>query len=455
MKLTEISNKLTDFIKSNILPKVSHITDKDYSDNKFVSKLKDIIDNNWLSVDDIKKIITVKYTIDLPALHTIKDFPLLYILITEIQKKNDKSLTYGDFKKWFAKNHHHLDYNAIKEKSKNTDAYSVVYQPMPARKKLHQLLYENNFVTVDIQQHAETSDLKYSNIKFTGELEGLNIHMYYLDKYKPNVGLIINICRIMYQIAQQFDSPIKNYPELTIFAGLNKKIINKCVSGKHCSIPLTAENINSGSTYEGISVEIWRHEELTKVLIHELIHFFGFDFYIGDKNYKSIETYIRNTFCMDEDSFDRSNESYTEALALIIHSLIIAKCTKIDFNDIIKCEIGFSLFQLCKILRYFEADNINDILVSNGECKKNIIQRTSVLSYYIIKSIILISYDKFIEFIIRDGIIIKSQKIPSYNLLIKDSLGNKIIEDIIKNIINIKVNDEFLENTLRMSCFQV
>ena len=40
---------------------------------------------------------------------------------------------------------------------------------------------------------------------------------------------------------------------------------------------LTPINVNSGSTLRKQYINLWRHEELEKVLIHELIHYYNID----------------------------------------------------------------------------------------------------------------------------------------------------------------------------------
>ena len=65
---------------------------------------------------------------------------------------------------------------------------------------------------------------------------------------------------------------------------------------------------------------IWRKEEFYKVLIHELTHYFGVDFYITDNIYKKLEKHFGELINIL--GVDRINESYTETIALTIHSIV-------------------------------------------------------------------------------------------------------------------------------------
>ena len=109
---------------------------------------------------------------------------------------------------------------------------------------------------------------------------------------------------------------------------------------------LTPVNINSGSTLPGHFINLWRDEELYKVLIHELVHTFFLDF----RDDGTIEPYIRTHFGIEIDSPVYIWESYTEFIAIIIHSIYISKTV----NDVIKLlsvEKYFGYYQ-CLVLLY-------------------------------------------------------------------------------------------------------
>ena len=136
-----------------------------------------------------------------------------------------------------------------------------------------------------------------------------------------------------------------NKANIVIFAGHQRKMIK---SNDKCLCP---DNINSGSCIAGEIVLIWRLEELYKVLIHELIHFYDLDFHSNNENYNDIQNYIMETYNVKP--FDSPNESYTETLAIIIYSLFYSYYSKYDFNLIIKYEIMYTFIQISKILKFY------------------------------------------------------------------------------------------------------
>lgn len=89
----------------------------------------------------------------------------------------------------------------------------------------------------------------------------------------------------------------------------NKYFINK---------QLDPDNINSGSCIAFDSIVIWRTEEILKVLIHELIHFFMLDF--GSCIEADID-FSKKLFGVHNDVL---NESFTDSFAIVIHTLFVA-----------------------------------------------------------------------------------------------------------------------------------
>ena len=165
-----------------------------------------------------------------------------------------------------------------------------------------------------------------------------------------NMKHIANIISIMRELSGSTDHILIN-----IWNTKHKKFMSP-----HCT-QLEPLNINSGSTLPGEFINLWRHEELYKVLIHELVHTFFFDF----RDEINIEEYIRNTFNISFDSPVYIWESYTEFIAIIIHAIYISKNVETVIK-IISIEKYFNYLQCGKILNHFGCDSNNQLL--NKEC---------------------------------------------------------------------------------------
>ena len=171
---------------------------------------------------------------------------------------------------------------------------------------------------------------------------------------------------------------------------------------------LNEDTCNSALTYacaEEGEVLVFREEEWKKVLIHELFHSLCLDF--SGISYLLLKDKFKDLFKVKSDY--EISEAYAEYWATILNSCFISFDILDDKENYeqfglysefcIQFERIFSLFQLVKILDYMGL-RYKD-LVSDGKMAKslkNILykEETNVLSYYIIKAVLLFDYDKFL-----------------------------------------------------------
>jgi hypothetical protein len=181
-------------------------------------------------------------------------------------------------------------------------------------------------------------------------------------------------------------------------------------------------NVNGGQT-DLKEIEIFRKEEVVKVLMHELCHFYELDCENINKNQSS----VMKRFNIKTPNYLSVQEAFTEYLAMIHHIALISYYTNQSIRLIYHYEKIFSLFQICKILNHYKFKKFEDLY------KNELVQETNVFSYYIIKFFILYKMDN---------------KCSLRNL-------NEILDDseIIK-IINENMNCK-LDNNLRMTFFEI
>lgn len=275
---------------------------------------------------------------------------------------------------------------------------------------------KNMFMIDDIHNKIKKLDKKYF-IKF----DNVEINIYYND-------LLVDINKII--LIYKWLHSIHNTQKqvfITIYLLPDKKKLND-------ELILNKNHVNSGSTTNREYITIWRHEEVYKVLIHELIHLFSYDI----EDTMRIGKIIKDKFNIEGNVIP--NEAYTEIWTIILHSMFIAKIllskTRLNnyydlFKWILYNETSFSLYQTAKILKHF-----------NGQIN----QRTSVFSYYIIKTSLLYNINNFIK---------------TNTLLINEFSDENLFYDIVMNSLsNIKFIDEIdkikdiSNNTMRMSLFQ-
>ena len=194
--------------------------------------------------------------------------------------------------------------------------------------------------------------------------------------------------------------------------------ISKELPNKYKSIG--PKEVNTGSTYRGHcdKIQIWRAEEIKKVLVHEMGHGmeieFSPPFYNKDYDYKydSLIKHLIHIFNIPLDTEIRIYEAYNEVWALIVNCIFSSiefqkHNLHINIYDIfiyfMEMEINFSLFQCAKILHFFEFRDFNDFFSLKGFKKKErqkskYKQTSSILSYYIIKSAFLFNIDGFFDY---------------------------------------------------------
>jgi hypothetical protein len=444
----------------------------------FINKIKDSkelikydmskkINVNHNLITEIKKIIhdILKYTkkIEVNKVNILNklhdnDYPLLYLFFREYNKidSNISVDTYKDFLKWFILNQHEIDYdeifNKIKSNKKLVDLFNTTFQKNKSREMLHNFLHDNTYVGLDTIHYSEITDLQ--NILIENDDTMINIYAdisYDKDKLNNNIKNILNIIAIMHKINKEIIKSKQNKLNLNILLGKQKKYIYE-------TDIMTPININSGSSLRGKYVNIWREEELEKVLIHEIQHFYNCDFHAFDNGYNELSNFIKQTFSINGD--DKVNESINEVMAIIIHMIYQSIKLNIDLSIIYSYEMYFTMFQIAKIIVFYGGTSY-DSLFRNNENYITFKQTTSVLSYYVIKGLFLFNINETLDFLYSNQLKcsdkddIKKLKIYIEKIInnTDNNTDNNII-DIVNTIIPaIQELDKskFIWRTMRMS----
>ena len=165
---------------------------------------------------------------------------------------------------------------------------------------------------------------------------------------------------------------------------------------------LGARNINSGVTtiYRNSGnvnhTTVYRNEEMGKLIVHELIHNLEYDLAFND----SRDDELHNYFNVSRSSPILLNESYTETIACIMNSILVSIENGKNFNDVkekLYFELVFNLFQTAKILNYYGFSGVDEMNVMDDGIGK-FKQATNILSYFYLKTAILLDFDALMEF---------------------------------------------------------
>jgi hypothetical protein len=188
------------------------------------------------------------------------------------------------------------------------------------------------------------------------------------------------------------------------------------------------QQVNSGCTdYQTIT--IWRKEEHFKLILHESIHFYNLDGSF-DLSHQNDNITMECNYQIGDKNETRIYEAYTESLTVFLNSFANAyqiyylenpQITNLtilnekDLNNITKIrydlwnlERRFALMQISKIFINInpESNDFKDFLVNPDNCSSDrsnmtnkLNQRTSVLSYHILKGANIFFDIEFIEWL--------------------------------------------------------
>jgi hypothetical protein len=397
-----------------------------YCDDDIIKYLNELYFN--MSKDVILKL---ENTQNIQQLHN-NNIPLLFVVLTRMNKlKKIQNMSFKNFVCWYRINGKNINLYEVLSKTKY---YDIIFNPPKNRIKLHNLLYSNSFMPLDVIHHAETSKLTLSTYKGNNEtIEIYNIE----DGEMPNITLMSNIITFFRTLTK------KNIPvNIIIFYGCQTKELPY----NWCEKCMCSDNVNSGCASPGKYIYIWRQAEFYKVMIHELIHYFKLDYFVNDYVYNEINKLLHSKFNVDDDN---NNESYTETLAVTIHSLFYSNINKISFDNVLCMEKIYFHLQIAKIMKYFDMNSINDLYTLK------INQTTNVCSYYIVKTMFINKYQIILDHWKTNGfVVLKSQKtqeeyIKIYKQIISENL---IDESLIKKWLNILNTDNnyYMNNTMNM-----
>ena len=268
--------------------------------------------------------------------------------------------------------------------------------------------FNSNSFPISVRKHIDESMM--SEISYTFSLFGRDIKLFFLveedhielkiETFNKYVDYIVMWLYVLNQYASKQCSQT-----LTVyfyFTTLEKHLPNSNLS------ILDEVNVNTAFTStcpKDSEIVIFRQEEWFKVFIHETFHNFGLDF--SDMNNTDTTNYILSIFNVNSEV--NLYESYTEFWAEIMNAIFcsfISLKNKLDINEFlsnseyyINFERTYSFFQLVKTL-HFMGLQYND-LYSHSEHSKMLRdhlykEKTSVLSYYIIKCILMNNYPSFL-----------------------------------------------------------
>ena len=313
--------------------------------------------------------------------------------------------------------------------------------------------FYNHFIPMDIVTDIESKNIK-CNISSN-------------DKFKVSIfsdknNKIERIKNIAFKRLQCLDNSGVSCYSGDIKLWLSEK--EKQISKNRNDI-LTFKNINSGMCCNRQYINLWRAEELPKVLVHEYIHLTEFDFV----KTREMDLFFYKIFNINPKSTINPFEAQTELLAIILNTNLVAIEKNIEFKKVIELleiELTFSLMQCAKVLYHYSFNSWEEFIDKTNTNK--LTQETNVFSYFIVKCILFYSLNDWMNYQQNNHTVNIHKKKIFWNMNNSNkSLHNwmqlvqvcsknksfiKIINSFIKSFDNKKCNN--LYKTLRMTIIE-
>lgn len=269
-------------------------------------------------------------------------------------------------------------YNNIMSKNSNVineliDTKDVIQNITEPKKEIMTILCESLFIPLKIIFWIESECSYYYLLKWD------NIKISILNDVPVLPKTINNIVRIVKWIILLSN---KINPSLNIYIYLSK--FKKEITLKKS---LGLNEINSGVSLTHHWLQVFRQEEIYKVLIHEILHNLQMDINIPNL----FDNDIKHIHISDKSHPIIINEAYTEVMSLYLYTIFIGIINNKDIWNIFIDEEKFTIYQINKIFKHYNIDNISYFSKPN-----DFIQDTNIIPYYIIKYLLMLNMKYFV-----------------------------------------------------------
>ena len=287
--MNKYSRKIINFLDNHITDNISRNIN---TNNDLIQKIINI------ARDILKQQNETYYNMQITKINLIhnNNYPLLYQLL------KDKHSDFKSFLNWYNLKQNSINFSDYKDKPE----FKLIFYPEKEREHLHEILYSNGFISIDVCHYFEVN--KITRIFIDNKKFILNLYLtdndiskkdYYLDK-------IIKVILFMYELNFQLINKKQQQIRINVLLSHQRKELSDI------SDYLSPINVNSGSAIRGEIVTVWRDEEIEKVLIHEIQHYLYCDFNIGTNESEYVTGIVNKYFKVD--GIDAVNESFNETI---------------------------------------------------------------------------------------------------------------------------------------------
>ena len=364
------------------------------------------------------------------------------------------------------------------KKTRGSNFYSVTTKKIhSSRQIIRPKNFNSNSFPEEVRKHID--ELSVTELCYNFSLFNRNIKLYFitedehielkLEEYNKHVDSVIMWLYILNEYASK--QCASNLIVYFYFTSLEKRLPTSNIN------ILDENHVNTAFTTtcpKDSEIVVYRKEEWFKVFIHESFHNFALDF--SDMNNIDCNSRILDIFPVQSEV--NLYESYTEFWAEIMNALFCSFVSLKDKNNVedflsnseffINFERTYSFFQLTKTLGFMGlsytdlfSKNIHRKVLRETLYK----EKTNVLSYYVIKTILMNNYQDFLFWCTKNNLSLLQFKktlknqIEYCKFIEKNYKKDTMLEGVEQsqkflNILyskNKKINDNYILSNLRMS----
>jgi hypothetical protein len=289
----------------------------------------------------------------------------------------------------------------------------------------------NNILTQPIRNNIANSLTNRHTVTIRHNATIFTFIIYMATAHPPAASLVHAIAIRMLAIQQFVRS--SRLPNLTIYYLRRPKriqFLKKMSTLYSGAYEFRVEDINTGyCNQQTNTIVLFRQEEMLKVLVHELVHYYGLDRYSAATHAlpHDIQLRIGAYYGLPQEGNRYSfNEAKTEALAVILHIIFEHGIEELDTH--ISRELAWNIRQIAKVILLTTKDrNIWKTFegIAASGVFTNLRQQTCVFSYFVIKTLLLL----------QDGNLLGYHDIDKYyTFFTNDSLLTKELRRILKEM---------------------
>jgi hypothetical protein len=245
--------------------------------------------------------------------------------------------------------------------------------------KTYDMNYEYKGVDISTRPHLKDNSI-------TAYFYERSLELKRVCRFRADDILFVFYCPESSSRDKEYEAAMKDVIEVTIFArnltggDTRGLIITACLNDiprfydPRVNLDVTNPIFINGGLVNGKRIFLWRMEDISKVCLHELLHFFKVDMRHMNIDTKGI---------YEVEGYDNVSEGVTEAMARIIYCAYVSKQLRVPLRPLLESQLKLSMYQAAHILRRLGFDDTSQIRSAV------IRQKTYAFEYYVVSACIM------------------------------------------------------------------